>query len=163
MDISSITSASAGTNFLDPKQAIRTTGKQVLDVNDFLKLITVQLTSQDPMKPMEDTQFISQMANFTSLEQMRTLSKNFDTFTSDQRISSAENFLGRIVTVSTAAGEVPGEVTAVTLADGTPRLTIGAGSFDPADVTSITAKPASTASAATSTISSGPTAPPATL
>jgi flagellar basal-body rod modification protein FlgD len=144
MDISNITSASGGTNFLDPEQATRTTGKQSLDVNDFLKLITVQLTSQDPMKPMEDTQFISQMASFTSLEQMKTLSENFAAFSSEQRLSAAQDFLGKVVTVSTNLGEVSGEVTRVTLEDGAPRLSIGAGIFDPADVTSITAKPALT-------------------
>src|SRR6266568_738035 len=48
-------------------------GQKTLGVNDFLKLLTVQLQSQDPLKPMEDTAFISQMASFTSLEQMRTL------------------------------------------------------------------------------------------
>ncbi len=142
MDISSITSASGGTNFLNPEEATRSTGKQMLDVNDFLKLITVQLTSQDPMKPMEDTQFISQMANFTSLEQMRTLSQNFAAFSSEQRISSAQNYLGKVVTVSTDAGDVTGAVSAVALVDGKPQLRIGAGSFDPADVTSITANPA---------------------
>ena len=47
MDISSVTSSSAAANFLDPDQASRPTGKQTLDVNDFLKLMTVQLTSQD--------------------------------------------------------------------------------------------------------------------
>ena len=166
MDISSVTSSSAAANFLDPDQASRPTGKQTLDVNDFLKLMTVQLTSQDPMKPMEDTQFISQMASFTSLEQMRTLSKNFEAFSSEQRISSAQNFLGKLVTISTAVGDVSGEVTAVTLVDGAPRLSVGAGSFDPADVTSIKPKPAGTATPPSSTlqpiIGSGPTAPAAT-
>ena len=46
----------------------------MLGADDFMKLLTTQLTSQDPMNPMKDTEFISQMANFTSLEQMRTLS-----------------------------------------------------------------------------------------
>ncbi len=139
MDISSILSSSSGTNFLNPDPVARTTGKQSLDVNDFLKLITVQLTSQDPMKPMEDTQFISQMANFTSLEQMRTLSDNFSAFSSGQRISSAQNFLGKTVTVSTPSGDVTGQVTAVTLADGSPRISVGAGIYDPAAITKIVA------------------------
>ena len=162
MDISSITSASAGTNFLNPDEVTRATGKQTLDVNDFLKLITVQLTSQDPMKPMEDTQFISQMASFTSLEQMKTLSKNFAAFSAEQRLSSAQNFLGKIVTVSTSVGDVTGEVTAVTLAGGAPRLSVGAGIFDPADVTSITAKPATTTSSTQPIIGTGPSTPATT-
>lgn len=134
MDITSLTSASNSLNFLDPATATRATGKQTLDVNDFLKLITVQLTSQDPMKPMEDTQFISQMANFTSLEQMRTLSQNFASFAADQKLSAAHGYLGRIATVATDVGDITGEVTEVNLTDGAPRLVIGGGEFDPADV-----------------------------
>ena len=86
MDISTLTSAHNTTDFLDPAQLNRATGKQMLDVNDFLKLLTVQMTSQDPMKPIEDTQFIAQMASFTSLEQMKGLAKNFAEFSSAQRI-----------------------------------------------------------------------------
>ena len=161
MDITSLTSAS-GLNFLDPEVANRATGKQVLDANDFLRLLTVQLQSQDPMKPMEDMQFISQMASFTSLEQMKTLSKNFAAFSAEQRLSSAQNFLGKIVTVSTSVGDVTGEVTAVTLAGGAPRLSVGAGIFDPADVTSITAKPATTTSSTQPIIGTGPSTPATT-
>ena len=148
MDIASITSAGA-TNFLDPQTAIRPTGKQQLDINDFLKLITVQLTSQDPLKPMEDTQFISQMANFTSLEQMRDLSKNFASFTSGQRIDSAQNYLGKIVGITNKDGSISGEVTSITVKDGAPRLMIGGVGYDPANVVSVVPKPVST----------GPTAP----
>ena len=163
MDISSLTAPAKATNFLDPQQAARPTGKQTLDVNDFLKLLTVQLTSQDPMKPMEDTQFISQMASFTSLEQMKTLSHNFETFSSEQRINAAQNYLGKLVTISTAVGDVSGEVTAVTLVGGAPRLSVGAGIFDPANVTSIKAKPAGAPATPPATIQpvigTGPTTP----
>jgi flagellar basal-body rod modification protein FlgD len=97
----------------------------------------VQLTSQDPMKPMEDTQFISQMANFTSLEQMQTLSKDFAAFSVRQQTASAQNFLGKIVTISTEGGNITGPVTKVSFDGVTPLLSVNGGSFDPADVISI--------------------------
>ncbi|HER20124.1 MAG TPA: hypothetical protein ENO14_03660, partial [Chromatiales bacterium] len=42
--------------------------KQNLDQTDFLKLLTTQMQNQDPMKPMDNTQFVAQMAQFSSLE-----------------------------------------------------------------------------------------------
>jgi flagellar basal-body rod modification protein FlgD len=122
----------------------RNTGSSTLDVNDFLSLITVQLTNQDPLKPMEDTQFISQMASFTSLQQMQTLSKDFSSFTTDSKSMNAQNYLGKNVTLATDKGVVSGMVTAVTYNDGNPEITVGGKSYDPAFVTGITMAPAPT-------------------
>lgn len=160
-DVTSITSAT-GLNFLDPEVANRATGKQVLDANDFLRLLTVQLQSQDPMKPMEDMQFISQMASFTSLEQMRGLSADFKDFTTAQRLVAAQNYLGRIVTVATDEGEINGEVIGVTVEKDAPMLTIGSKNYDLGDVTSVKPKLTATASSPTTTtqptVGTGPTA-----
>ena len=146
--IASLTStpANQALNFLNPETPTVTsdTGKQTLNVDDFLKLITVQLTNQDPLKPMEDTQFISQMANFTSLEQMKTLSANFSAFSGAQQIVSAQNLLGRTVTIATEGGNVVGPVTGVKIEGGAPLLLVNGGTFDPADVTNVTTTATST-------------------
>lgn len=137
MNIASLNSAQ-GINFNNPSVTLKATGKSNLDVNDFLKLLTVQLSSQDPMKPMEDTQFISQMASFTSLQQMKDLSANFKTFTSQQSIDSAQSYLGKTVSVSSANGSTTGSVTAVTIENGAAKLMIGGVGYDPSNVTSVT-------------------------
>ena len=111
MQITPVTSASTAAS--DSTAATTTTKKQTLGQADFLKLLSVQFQSQDPMKPMEDTQFISQMASFTSLEQMQTLSKDFAAFSTQQQLMSAQNFLGKTVTVATEAGNITGPVTKV--------------------------------------------------
>jgi flagellar basal-body rod modification protein FlgD len=116
-------------------------GKQMLGADDFMKLLTTQLTSQDPMNPMKDTEFISQMANFTSLEQMRTLSKSFETFTSDQKMSAAPAFLGRNVTVKDATGDVTGLVDSITLKNGKPAIVINGKSYDTNLITGIAMPP----------------------
>ncbi|WP_087972904.1 flagellar hook assembly protein FlgD [Oceanobacillus rekensis] len=58
-----------------------------LGKDEFLKILMVQLQNQDPTQPMDDTQFISQMAQFSSLEQMMNMTKSIDTLVQSQLIS----------------------------------------------------------------------------
>jgi len=51
------------------KSATEKAGK-TLGQDEFLKILMTQLSSQDPMQPMQDTEFIAQMAQFTAVEQM---------------------------------------------------------------------------------------------
>ncbi len=61
--------------------------KTSLGVDDFLKLLTVQLQHQDPMKPMEDAEFMGQMAQFAALEQTKELATSFSEFTKLQNLN----------------------------------------------------------------------------
>ncbi|MEA3212872.1 MAG: flagellar basal-body rod modification protein FlgD [Chthoniobacter sp.] len=140
------TSPASGAAF-GQNEAATTTGTKTLGQNDFLKLLTVQMQSQDPLHPMEDTAFISQMANFTSLEQMKKLSASFDAFSSQQRSVSAQTYLGKTVTLlDSEKGLVTGRVSGVTFEEGQPRLIVNGKNYDPALITTIQA----------STISAGP-------
>jgi flagellar basal-body rod modification protein FlgD len=115
-------------------------GQSTLGANDFMKLLTTQLTSQDPMDPMKDTEFISQMANFTSLEQMRTLSESFKSFATEQSMATAPSYIGRQVTVtdtSSKTGTTTGTVTAIELKDGVPVLVIAGKTYSTSAITKI--------------------------
>ena len=113
-------------------------GKTALDQADFLKLLTTQLASQDPMEPMDNTQFISQMANFTSLQNSQSLLTSFNSFTSQQAIASAPAYIGKFVTVNDSVlGTVSGIVDSVTMVNGAPSLVIGGQTFASSSVTSI--------------------------
>ncbi len=91
--------------------------KQVLGQEDFLKLLTVQMTKQDPLKPMEDTAFIAQMAQFSSLEQMNSLTRDFALLRADQQMTTAGNLIGREVTIDDGESFITGTVDAVDSSD----------------------------------------------
>jgi flagellar basal-body rod modification protein FlgD len=133
-------------------------GNQVLEADAFMKLLTTQMTSQDPMNPMKDTEFISQMANFTSLEQMRTLAKSFDAFTSSQSLATAASYIDKNVTVLDAAtGSITGRVESVMLRESRPFIQIGGKEYDAKLISAIGTQPApteTTPSTSTSTTSS---------
>lgn len=60
---------------IDEKKYARKTDESSLDMQDFLNLLTAQLANQDVMNPSTDTQFIAQMAQFSSLQAMQTLTE----------------------------------------------------------------------------------------
>jgi flagellar basal-body rod modification protein FlgD len=98
--------------------------KSTLNADDFLRLLTVQLQNQDPLKPMEDAQFMGQMAQFAALEQTRDLNSSFSAFTKQQAFSSATQFLGKLVTLNTPGGMVVGTVSSVKISSEGPMVVV---------------------------------------
>ncbi|WP_394137059.1 flagellar hook assembly protein FlgD [Cytobacillus oceanisediminis] len=79
----------------------RKTGSDILGKDDFLKILMTQLQNQDPMNPMQDKDFIAQMATFSSLEQMTNMNKTMEKFVMFQeqnQLMSYNQFLGKNVT-----------------------------------------------------------------
>lgn len=66
-------------HYYDDKTKNKKTQSGDLDKDAFLRLLITQLQNQDPLNPMEDREFIAQMAQFSSLEQMQNLNKTFET------------------------------------------------------------------------------------
>lgn len=101
-----------------------------LGQGDFLKLLAKQFQTQDPMKPMEDTAFIAQMAQFTSLEQSKSMSEEMTAMRTDQQRTAANSYLGHRVTVSDGKGGTEtGDVLAVNSSSGDPTLVINGKPF----------------------------------
>jgi flagellar basal-body rod modification protein FlgD len=119
--------------------ANRNAGKTALGQQDFLKLLGAQMTAQNPLEPMKDTEFVAQMASFTSLEQMQGLSKAFDAFAKDQRMAAAPSYLGQQVSLNDPKdGPVTGVVESIVIQNGKPSVVIGGRAYDAATISQIT-------------------------
>lgn len=91
------------------------TASQQLGKDDFLKLLITQLSNQDPTNPMEDTQFIAQMAQFSSLEQMTNMNESFSKMASMINSSQAAATIGRSVDIDIGDTTARGVVEATTM------------------------------------------------
>lgn len=87
--------------------------KQELGKDDFLQLLIAQLTHQDPTSPMQDAEFIGQMAQFSSLEQVTNMNANFAQLNEMLLGSSATTTIGSKVELQVGDGNITGYVTAV--------------------------------------------------
>ena len=68
-----------------------------LGKDSFLNLLTTQLKNQDPLEPMDNTKFISQMAQFSSLEQMNNMNSSLSQFIKSQSVSQGASLIGKTV------------------------------------------------------------------
>lgn len=90
------------------------TASQELGKDDFLKLLLAQLANQDPTSPMENTQFIAQMAQFSSLEQMTNMSTEFSKLATMLNSSEAVSTIGKTVDIDVSGQLVSGVVEGAT-------------------------------------------------
>jgi len=87
---------------------------QNLGKDDFLKILLTQLSHQDPTAPMQDKEFIAQMAQFSSLEQMTNMASDFAKMARMLRGTEAASALGKAVEIVQGDDTVYGVVQAVT-------------------------------------------------
>lgn len=90
---------------------------KALDKDAFLRLFIEQLKNQDPMSPQDSNAFMAQMAQFSMLEQLANLEKEFSQIKSIQEASEAASLLGREVKVRTGDGPVSGQVGKIILGE----------------------------------------------
>lgn len=108
---------------------------QTLGQEEFIKILVTQLTTQDPMNPQKDTEFIGQMAQFSQLESSRGITGALEDLRAQQDFLKANSLLGRQVQFSAGedAGYV-GTVTGLEVKDGEPLLAVGTKIFALSDV-----------------------------
>lgn len=84
--------------------SVTTATNDALGKDAFLKLLVAELSNQDPLNPMEDREFISQMATFSSLEQMQNMNNTL-TGMSEANKFNAVQYIGKAIAFTAGDGE----------------------------------------------------------
>jgi flagellar basal-body rod modification protein FlgD len=85
-----------------------------LDYDDFLQLMVAQLQNQDPLNPTDSTEYMSQIAQFSSVEQSINTNSKLDQLLVNSSISQASTMIG--LTLTSADGSVTGTIASVKVA-----------------------------------------------
>src|SRR5215213_926377 len=111
-----------GADIVDPQDRVH---KSTLGQDDFLKLLVTKMSSQDPMNPQGDSEFIAQMAQFSSLEQARSMTADMALLKAQQEVLTANGLIGRNVTVTQGEKQLAqGMVTSVSMNDGAANVVV---------------------------------------
>ncbi len=96
-----------------------------LNYNEFLQLLIAQLQNQDPTSPADPTQFVSELASFSAVEQQVNTNSKLDSLLTQNWLSQAGSLIGR--TVTSSDGKTSGAVAsvAITSSGATATLTDG--------------------------------------
>jgi flagellar basal-body rod modification protein FlgD len=97
----------------------------------FLKLLTTQLANQDPLQPMDDTQSVAQLAQFSALQASDNLQSDFSKFSANFSVLQSSALLGKNVTVNTGTSSTGsnsstevGTVNSIQVTNGQPTFTL---------------------------------------
>jgi flagellar basal-body rod modification protein FlgD len=133
-NVTGTTTATTSTSATAPTNPQASLGK-----DDFLKLLTTQLQHQDPMNPVDDKDFMGQMAQFSALEQTTNMAEALDKLSSSTQFSQGVGLLGRSVDWAddTAKTSGSGSVDGVSLVDGKVVASVDGQSIPVADITGV--------------------------
>jgi flagellar basal-body rod modification protein FlgD len=111
--------ALTGTSFSTPSSAA--SDKNVhdlkdLDINQFLQLMVSELTHQDPLNPLDNTQLVQQLGELRSIAASDQLSTTLQSLQTQQSLTTASSLIGKTITALGGDGQdVTGEVTSVSV------------------------------------------------
>jgi flagellar basal-body rod modification protein FlgD len=133
--LSSVTPTTSGTLGM---AAAGTNPNAVLGKDDFLKLLVTQLQHQDPMNPMDDKDFMGQMAQFSSLEQITNLVQATQRQAFSSQMSQAVGLIGHEVSWVAADGTTgSGTAAKVSISDGLIQITVGDSQVAPEEIVQV--------------------------
>jgi flagellar basal-body rod modification protein FlgD len=111
---------------------------KTLGQDEFLQLLVTQMRNQDPMKPVSDTEFIAQMAQFSNLEQTKAMSSDITQLRQSNAFTQATALMGKQVRL--LSGEdtfTKGIVTDLTVKDGEVSLIVNGKTYELGQVVSV--------------------------
>jgi flagellar basal-body rod modification protein FlgD len=117
-----------------PTTTNSTVAQRAIGQDEFLRILLTQLRFQDPLEPVDNREFIAQLAQFSSLEIGRQQSEKVETLLAMENANQALALVGRNVEIGGVGDTGVGEVTAVSFRDGEPRLTVRTASTTLVDV-----------------------------
>lgn len=100
------------------------TKQSSISQEDFIKLFLSQLQFQDPLEPVDNREFLAQLAQFSNLEQTRQTTQNTEGLLVMSSSSQALGLLNKTVEVNGQTGATTGVITAVTFTATGPELSI---------------------------------------
>ncbi|MFM9849233.1 MAG: flagellar hook assembly protein FlgD [Hyphomicrobiaceae bacterium] len=106
----------SATSLLPGSQTQTTNSSVAPDYNSFLRLLVAQMKNQDPTKPIDATQYVSQIAAFSNVEQAVQTNSKLDALMTSFALTQADGVIGR--TITSANGDITGTVTAVRVVSG---------------------------------------------
>jgi flagellar basal-body rod modification protein FlgD len=110
-----------------------------LGKDDFLKMLAVQMQNQDPMNPMDDKDFMAQLAQFSSLEQLQNLGASTDQMVASNAITRGMAMIGKTVSYLDSDGHAhSGKVDGLEIGSDGLGLEIGNDLVDPNAVVEVT-------------------------
>jgi flagellar basal-body rod modification protein FlgD len=116
--------------------ATGSSSSQLVSEQAFLQLLITQLQNQDPLSPADPTQFVSQLASFSSLEQITQLNTNM-TSVLDNSVTS---LIGKTVTVtdpSSSTGLTQGTVSGIVYYSNGPAVQINGNNYAMSDIQNV--------------------------
>ncbi|MDX3966415.1 MAG: flagellar hook assembly protein FlgD [Bradyrhizobium sp.] len=133
MNVTSATDSTSRSSSTDSSSA---TSSNSVDYNTFLQLLIAEMKNQDPTNPMDTSQYMSQFAQLSTVEQAMQTNSKLDALLSSQSLSQANGLIGKTVSFTDSTGaSFSGKVVSVsinsdgsiaTLADGT-KVAVGPG------------------------------------
>ena len=120
--------------------ATTTTGITGASQDQFLQLLVAQLQNQDPLAPTDSTQFVSQLATFSQLQETQKLTASFSQMLKLQQLTQGTSLIGKTVEYTPTGGSpATGTVSAVTVNNGSVLLAVGSATVALDQVTQVTA------------------------